>query len=182
MHKRSRIKSKNLDFKSSALFSTSLNCMCGQSWVTQTIESLWGEQIAKISCTFCLRNFSFASILRPQIFTDGWGYRVGCVEEAALEKELLSSGLQNPQLYNSSELANILGCAKSYQDSAWPPGVSILLSQHICTALPSLTTAPHQALNILTFWTIQVDFPFDFNKSKCSLSLPPRLLAVEEDR
>lgn len=147
-----------------------------------TTKSIGGEQIAEISCAVCLRNFSFTSTLRPQIFTDGWGYRVGCVEEAALGKELLSSGLQNPQLYNSSVLANILGCAKSYRGSAWPPGVSILLSQHICTALPSPTTAPHQASNILTFWIIQVAFPFDFNKSKCSLSLPPSLLAMEEDR
>lgn len=155
--------------------------MCGQSWVTRHQEHLRGTDSRDLPCCLFEKLQFYFNLETPNFHR--WVRLQGgvCGEEAALGKELLSSGLQNPQLYNSSVLANILGCATSHRESAWPPGVSILLSHHICTALPSLTTAPHQTLNILTFWTIQVDFPFDFNKSKCSLSPPPSLLAVEED-
>lgn len=59
--------------------------------------------------------------------------------------------------------------------------VLILLSQRICRAPPTLTTALHNALDILTFWIVRAGLPFESTKREDSLRHFASLPAVKEE-
>lgn len=128
--------------------------------------------------------------LGPQSFIEGWSCSVRYGEGADWGKELRSSGLQKPQLYNNSALGNTMRSEKKKKkdlEECVATRVSILVSHYytLFTLLPhGLALSPGKPIHISTLLMVMGDFQFWFWQPRMFLASwnhSPSLLAVERE-
>lgn len=124
-----------------------------------------GHDNRDLWCYF--RNFSFASYPETPTFHRWVRLQGGVCGGGRFRKGTFELRLAKPTVEQQLSASQHPGVCKKLEEciATW---VLILFSQRICRAPPTLTTALHNALNILTFWIVMVGLPFESNMPGCS--------------